>query len=127
MIPDPNPVDPSGRKRRSGAGTEDGKTKKKTKVKKNGKVVDKTPIMIGRFDEKSLEFVHGSHTKPTFETLEFDKIEKNTCLVRQPQSSSNHVEQVNGKSNLVVRLYFHVRIFGVSNSRKYYAGSQNIN
>ena len=91
---------------------------------KNGKVVDKTPIMIGRFDEKSLEFVHGSHTKPTFETLEFDKIEKNTCLVRQPQSSSNHVEQINGKSNLVVRLYFQIRIFGASNSRKYFAGSQ---
>ena len=65
-----------------------------------------TPILSGRFDGKnndtsSIEFVYGSHLKPTFESISCNEIEKVTCLVR-PTQKTNHVDVINGKSNLVV-------------------------
>ena len=66
-----------------------------------------TPILSGRFDGKnsdattSIEFVYGSHLKPSFESINCNEIEKVTCLVR-PTQKTNHVDEINGKSNLVV-------------------------
>ena len=78
----------------------------------NSKVVVKIPILIGRFsavkdseDDSmlSIDFVYGSHLKPTFENINCDKVEKVTCLPRTIQKA-NHMEEKNGKSNLVVRI-----------------------
>ena len=40
--------------------------------------------MAGAIDEEcNLHLVHGSHVRPTFELLEFNSLEKLTCLVRK--------------------------------------------
>ena len=84
------------------------------KIKSPNSKVGISPILIGRFettstanaDENSLEFVHGSLLKPTFETITCNSIEKVTCLVRPIEKSSNHTkDEINGKSDLVVRKF----------------------
>ena len=80
------------------------------KIKSTNSKVGISPILIGRFetsttnDENSLEFVHGSLLKPIFESITCNSIEKVTCLVRPTENSSNHTkDEINGKSDLVVR------------------------
>ncbi len=52
-----------------------------------GKVIP-IPILSARFSRgRKVHLVHGSHTKPAFETLEYDKLEKSQTLVRDVESA----------------------------------------
>ncbi len=49
----------------------------------NGKVTS-VPILSSHVSaDLKIHLVHGTHSKPTFETHEFEKLDKVTCLVRR--------------------------------------------
>ena len=55
--------------------------------------VGSVPVLDARFSSsQELNLAHGSRLMPTFETLEVDKLEKLTCLIRDPKVSSSHPE-----------------------------------
>ena len=111
------------------------------KIKSPNSKVGISPILIGRFeetttannDENSLEFVHGSLLKPMFESINCNSIEKVTCLVRPIEKSSNHTnDEINGKSDLVVRNFLvrftnHTspQIFNFTKNNCFFCGKKN--
>jgi len=45
------------------------------------------PVLAANWEQSTVRLVHGSATKPIFETLKYAELDKNTCLVRQLDES----------------------------------------
>ena len=47
------------------------------------------PVLGGKIScNRQVQLVHGNHALPAFETMEYEKLDKLTCLVRQPKGAS---------------------------------------
>ncbi len=80
----------------------------------SSKRVHKIPVLAAKFashdiddDENRIEFAHGSHLKPTFESLDIDTMEKSTCLIRPApvllsNNNSSNSNDVSSASGVVV-------------------------
>ncbi len=49
------------------------------------------PVLSARFSPSpsaaTLHLAHGSHARPAFESLEYESLDKTTCLVREPKTA----------------------------------------